>query len=159
MRSPDRCWVVSFVIVIGGFESVGEGSSSLPYKTTWCKFRTKAKNKAEHSRRPIRYGTLKIRLNNRYMRSVLSFSSHIFVHDLRTINEQIVACVFLKTRTKTISFSRVNFFLPAPKRKKSRATFLGALGGTILERKLDFLPVLSQLFGMSVFCLDADPER
>ena len=51
------------------------------------------------------------------------------------------------------------FFLPAPKRKKSRATFLGALGGTILERKLDFLPVLSQLFGMSVFCPDADPER
>ncbi|ALJ26051.1 hypothetical protein PGF_00016310 [Porphyromonas gingivalis 381] len=45
------------------------------------------------------------------MRSILSFSSHIFVRDLRTVNEQIVACVFLKTRTKTISFSRVNFFL------------------------------------------------
>ena len=102
----------------------------------------------EYSRKPIRYGTLKTRLNNRYMRSVLSFSSHIFVRDLRTINEQIVARVFLKTRTKSFSFRRINFLLPAPKRKKSRATFLGTLGGTILERKLDFLPVLSQLFGM-----------
>lgn len=82
------------------------------------------------------------------MRSILSFSSYIFVRDLRTINEQIAVRVFRKTRTKSFSFRRVNFFLLAPKRKKSRATFLGTLGGTILERKLDFLPVLSQLFGM-----------
>ncbi|WP_394797987.1 DUF1661 domain-containing protein [Porphyromonas gingivalis] len=126
MRSPDRCWVVSFVIVIGGFESVGEGSSSLPYKTTWCKFRTKAKNKAEHSRRPIRYGTLKIRLNNRYMRSILSFSSHIFVRDLRTVNEQIAACVFLKNTNQNYFVLARKFFPSRAKTKKiSRHVFRG----------------------------------
>ena len=66
-----------------------------------------------------------------------TFKGRLFRHFLfyEPESSKIPGHVFRKTRATFFSLWRENFFLPEPKRKFSRATFLGTHNGKILEPK------------------------